>query len=317
MSGSRVGTGMRTTAIVAMMAAGLVVAAPAWAQTTTVDARLTQLEKRMNTVERVVSTRNGGPLVQPEIGPSTSATVAAGTPASAPLADLQSRIVSVEAALAGVTGRIETAEHRLSQLELDFAAYKKSSDARLRALEEKTLPTGEVAEAVPALPKSGIKAAPPTPKLAVDAGRAQRLVEVPKPTGKDAADKGTYSYNYGYRLWKAKLYPEAETQLEKFATRYPGHRLISQAQNTLGLVYLDDNRAKDAATIFFDNYSKMPDGARAPDSLLNLARALIALKRPATDVCQVYKELGDVYGSKLTPVQRAEADKGRATYKCH
>ena len=91
---------------------------------------------------------------------------------------------------------------------------------------------------------------------------------------------------------------------------------LTGAQNVLGLVYLDDNRANDAAHIFYDNYSKLPDGDRAPDSLLNLAKSLTAMKRPATDICQVYKELGDVYGDKLSAGQKAEADRGRATYKC-
>ena len=40
------------------------------------------------------------------------------------------------------------------------------------------------------------------------------------------------------------------------------------------------------------------------------------MKRPAADICQVYKELGDVYGDKLSTAQSAEAAKGRATYKC-
>ena len=55
--------------------------------------------------------------------------------------------------------------------------------------------------------------------------------------------------------------------------------------------------------------------AGAP-GVLNLAKSLTVMKRPAADVCQVYKELGDVYGDKLNAGQKAEADKGRATYKC-
>jgi TolA-binding protein len=307
---------MRKAVMAAMMATGLVVAMPAGAQTTTVDGRLTQLEKRLNTVERVLINKNGGPLVQPEIGPATPVINTDGTPASAPLADLQAKVNAVESELAGLTGRIETAEHRLSQLELDFAAYKKSTDARIRALEERTADAGDVAAPTP---KPGT--APPVsatlpPKPAADPTRATRIAAVVKPTGKDAADKGTYAYNYGYRFWQAKLYPEAETQLEKFATRFPGHRLVSRAGNVLGLIYLDDNRPKDAATTFYDNYSKLPDGDRAPDSLLNLTKAMAALKRPSADICEVYKELGDVYGTQLSAAQQAEAAKGRAANKC-
>ncbi|WP_329631087.1 tetratricopeptide repeat protein [Sphingomonas sp.] len=305
-----------------VMIAGLAAAAPvgAQAQSLSLDARVGQVEKRLNTVERVLSRQNGGgPLVQPEIGPPDASTTAAGTPASAPLTDLQARVAAVESATASLTNRVETTEHRLQQLEGDFAGYRRATDARLRALEE-SRPTSaaggnEAADDTPARPA---RPAPATPKpsAAADSARADRVAAVPKPTGTDAADKATYAYNYGYRLWKAGLYPEAEAQLEKYGTRFPKHRLVSRAQNVLGLVYLDDDRAKDAAQIFYENYSKLPDGDRAPDSLFNLARSLVVLKRPAPDICQVYKEVGDVYGDKLTAAQRAEADRGRATYKC-
>ena len=281
---------------------------------------MTQVEKRLNTVERVVSRTSGGtPMVQPDIGPPDGSVAAAGTPASAPLADMQARVASVEGELNGLTNRVETAEHRLQLIEADFAAYRKATDARLRALEDRGAVAPDPAAVSdgpapirPAKPVTG----PTKPAPAADPARADRVAAVPKPTGADAPDKGTYAYNYGYRLWKADLYPEAEAQLDKYATRFPKHRLTSRAQNVLGLIYLDDGKPKEAAQIFYENYSKLPDGDRAPDSLLNLAKALTALKRPAPDICQVYKELGDVYGDKLTPAQKADADKGRAAYKC-
>ena len=64
-----------TTVMIA--AASLAITAPAHAQDRSVDARLGQLEKRMNTVERVVS-RTSGPLVQPEIGPDNQPVAAPG-----------------------------------------------------------------------------------------------------------------------------------------------------------------------------------------------------------------------------------------------
>ena len=311
---------MRKFAMMVTIAGGLIAAGPVGAQSyaPSLDARMTQVEKRLNTVERVISRTSGGtPMVQPEIGPPDATSSAAGTPASAPLADLQARTASVEREVSGLTNRVETAEHRLQQLEADFAAFRKDTDARLKALEGggsgASAPVTATDAPVPAKPAKPVAAAP---KPAADADRAGRVAAVPKPTGADAPDKGTYAYNYGYRLWKAGLYPEAEAQLEKYNTRFPKHRLTSRAQNVLGLIYLDDNRANDAAHIFYDNYSKLPDGDRAPDSLLNLAKSLTAMKRPATDICQVYKELGDVYGDKLSAGQKAEADRGRATYKC-
>lgn len=309
---------MRRVSIIAIAAAGFV-AVPAQAQTATVEGRLTLLEKRMNTVERVVSRQSGG-LIQPEISPVAPTATPEGTPASAPLTDLQTRVGAVETELAGFTGRLETAEHRLQQIEDDFAAYKRATDARLKALETPggtagPLTPGDETGPAPVRPtRPGGTTAPDKP--AADPDRAALVGAVVKPTGKDAVDKAMYAYNYGYRLWQAKLYPEAEAQLQGYSGKYPGHRLVSRAQNLLGLVYMDDAKPNLAAQIFYDNYSKLPDGERASDSLLNLAKALTVLKKPRTDVCRVYTELNDVYGTKLTAAQKAEADKGRVANKC-
>lgn len=311
---------------VMMAAAGLAIAAPAHAQDRSVDARLGQLEKRMNTVERVVS-RTSGPLIQPEIGPDNQPVTAPGTPASAPLADLEQRLTSVETELSGFTGRLETDEHKMQQLEADFAAYKRATDARLKALEDRgAAPAGDADPAAvtdspaPAPVKSGTKpAAGPAPKpapAASDPDRAKAVAAIPKPAGKDAVDKAMYAYNYAYRLWQAQFYPEAEAQLQGFGTKYAGHRLVSRAQNLLGTIYMDDGKPNLAAQIYYENYSKLPDGERAADSLLNLAKALTVLKKPRTDICRVYTELNDVYGSKLTAAQKADADKGRAANRC-
>jgi TolA-binding protein len=313
-----------TTVMIA--AASLAIVAPAQAQDRSVDARLGQLEKRMNTVERAVS-RTSGPLVQPEIGPDNQPVAAPGTPASAPLADLEQRVSSIESELTGFTGRLETDEHKMQQLEADFAAYKRATDARLKALEDRGAPPpGDADPAAvsdgpaPGPVKSGPKpAAGPAPKPATaanDPDRAKAVAAIPKPAGKDAVDKAMYAYNYGYRLWQAQFYPEAEAQLQGFAGKYPGHRLVSRAQNLLGTIYMDDGKPNLAAQIYYENYSKLPDGERAADSLLNLAKALTVLKKPRTDICRVYTELNDVYGAKLTAAQKADADKGRAANKC-
>lgn len=312
---------MRKSLIMAVLASAVFVVLPADAQTASVEGRLQQLEKRMNTVERVISRTSGG-MVQPEIGPTTTPIDPAGTPAGAPLVDLQARVSTLENELARFTGRLETDEHRLQQLEQDFAAYKKSTDARIKALEDRLGPqsagTGDGGDGPVTRPpvKPPVAGGTKPPPTTADPDRAARVAAVVKPTGKDAVDKAMYAYNYGYRFWQAKLYPEAEAQLQGFAGKFPGHRLTSRAQNLLGLVYMDDGKPNLAAQIFYDNYSKVPDGERAADSLLNLAKALAVLKKPKADICRVYGEASDVYGTKLTAAQKAELDRGRAANKC-
>ena len=159
-------------------------------------------------------------------------------------------------------------------------------------------------------PRAGARTArdrprpPPTPSDAAptaaraDAGRSRarrRGRRDRKPDTGDAAEDG---YTYGYRLWTAKLYPEAATALKPVADKYPKHRRASFAQNLLGRAYLDDGKPSLASLAFYDSYKKFPDGERAPDSLFYLAQALVKLKKPAADVCKVYAELTDVYGDE-------------------
>ena len=75
----------------------------------------------------------------------------------------------------------------------------------------------------------------------------QRLAAVraiPKP---QTADAGDDEYSYGFRLWEAKFYPEAQQQLKLLIDKYPRYPRISYARNLLGRAYLDDGKPRDAA----------------------------------------------------------------------
>ncbi|HEU0065613.1 MAG TPA: hypothetical protein VFQ57_00065, partial [Sphingomonas sp.] len=122
-------------------------------------------------------------------------------------------------------------------------------------------------------------------------------------------------YSYGYRLWAAKLYPEAAAQLKKTVADYPKHRRASYAQNLLGRAYLDDGKPSLASMAFYDNYKKMPDGERASESLYYLAQSLMTLKKPG-DACKVYAELTEVYGTKIGASMKADVARGRTAAKC-
>ena len=145
-----------------------------------------------------------------------------------------------------------------------------------------------------------------------DLGRAARLVAVERTDTGDAAED---SYMYGYRLWAAKLYPEAETQLKQVVTAYPKSKRASYAQNLLGRSYLDEGKNSAASVEFYNNYKKMPEGERAPESLYYLGQSLMKLNKPA-DACKVYSELTDVYGTKIGADMKANVAKGRNAAKC-
>ncbi|MCD2323664.1 hypothetical protein LQ953_06495 [Sphingomonas sp. IC-56] len=292
------------------------------AQAQTVEVRVDKLEREMRAVQRKVFPGGAGQTVEPQITPEVN-TVVPGVPASSPLADLTQRVSSLEGQLATLTGQVEQSQYRLRQLEDAFNAYKAATDARMKGFEAPRAPapgaavTGDTAEVDPA-PETASRPAPARPAADKPAAkptgaRAQQLAAVAKPSSGDPAED---AYTYGYRLWQAKLYPEARAQFETVVNKYPQHRRASYSQNLLGRSYLDAGAPSLAAVAFYENYKKNPNGERAPDSLYYLADALTKLKKPSSEVCKVYNELSQLYGDRLSAEMKAGVAEGRATNKC-
>lgn len=275
------------------------------------DGRVGKLESEMRAVQRKVFPGTSGALVEPQISPSAEPPAAIGTPSSSALADLTQRVTALETQQRTLTGEIEQAQYRLRQLEDQFAAYRKTTDARLAGAAPVTVPTAP--RPADAAPDDGTTAAPApkTPAAKPTAGTGA-VAGVERPDTGDAAED---SYLYGYRLWAAKKYPEAETQLKSVVATYPKHRRASFAQNLLGRSYLDDGKPSLASIAFYDNYKKYPDGERASESLYYLGQSLMKLNKPA-DACKVYGELTDVYGAKLDAATKARVATARTQAKC-
>ena len=311
------GTG---SAIGAVLLAGI---APATAQSN-VEGRVGRLESEMRAVQRKVFPGGGGAMVEPQISPETSAAVPAGTPATSPVTDLNNRVVALEQQMATMTGQIEQTQYRLRQIEDQFAAYKKATDAKIAAqtagaprdvdavgVTVPSAPRAAAAEAASGRPVARGGGVLTPPDDAVPA-RAAAASAIEKPSTGDA---GEDAYVYGYRLYAAGKYPEAEAQLKQVVATYPKHRRASYAQNLLGRSYLDEGKPSLASIAFYDNYKKFPEGERAPDSLYYLGQSLTKLNKPA-DACKVYGELNDVYGDKISASMKADIAKARVTAKC-
>ena len=313
--------------ILMTFAAGVATILPsvAIAQTGTVEARVGRLESEMRAVQRKVFPGGAGQLVQPEIVAPTATTEINGAPASTPIADLTARVSSLEQQVTTLTGQVEQNGFQLRQLREQFEAYKAATDARLT---QAAPAAGEgavggavggpndpapIASATPSRPLAGNRPAVAAKPVADDPGRAARLAAIKRPA--KGGDQAEEQYLYGYRLWEAKLYPEAQAQLKKTVADHPGSRRASYAQNLLGRAYLDDGKPSLASMAFYENYKKMPDGERAPDSLLYLGQALVKLDKPA-DACRVYAELTDVYGAKMSAAFKADLARGRTAAKC-
>ena len=306
-----------------LAAALLSVAGPLAAQTApaTLDGRVNRLEREMRAVQRQAFP-NGA--VQPELGGTTVPVTPAGNAATAPIADLTSRIDALERQLQTSTGATEQTGFRIRQLEESVARLQ----TRLAALESAGAATTPSAATTPAVRSdemvepARVTTRPPVrpaatttdrPASRPDPARRALVAAVEMPSTGDAVED---EYTYAFRLYDAKLYPEAQTKLKAFAQGHPTtNKRWSYAQNLLGRAYLDEGKPALASVAFYDNYQKAPRGERASESLYWLGRSLTRLGK-LPDACKVYDELADVYGAKLTSDARARAAKGRADAKC-
>jgi TolA-binding protein len=225
------------------------------------------------------------------------------------------RLDSIEAQLARLTSQTEENANAVTQL-----------TARVEALEAARVPApapvavdaapAALVEPAPTLTPAPAKASPPKapPAQKPAAPSADRIAAVQKIAKPQTDDPGDDEYTYGFRLWDAGFYPEAEQQLRLFIDKYPDHARASFGRNLLGRAYLDDGKPSDAATWFLKNYQADKDGARAPDSLLYLAEAMMALK-DTKKACIALAEFAKVYTPLATGrlADQYEGDRSKVT----
>lgn len=284
------------------------------AQRTTIEGRVDRLEQEMRAVQRKVFPGGAGQIVSPEISPTPAAPgIAAGAPAASPIADLTARVTAIEAQLARLTGQVEEGGHRLRQLEDAFARFSAPPPTPVAATSPAPAATAPVTPraTAPSQPSPARKA-PPAPAGAAAAARAEQVALIERPsTGNAASD----SYGYGYRLWQAKFYPEAQAQLQATVDKFGKDPIASRAQNLLGRAYLDDGKPSVAAKLLYENYRERPKGDRAAESLAWVGEALIQLNR-TKDACLAYDELTEVFGASMPGNVRDMVAKGRVRAKC-
>ncbi|WP_439539400.1 tetratricopeptide repeat protein [Sphingomonas sp.] len=313
---------LNKSAAMAVVLAGMAsIAMPVAAQTSRdgIEGRVDRLEREMRAVQRKVFPGGAGQTVEPQITTPDRSGPAPGIPASGVVSDLTARVSALESQQSALTGQIEQNQYRLRQLEEAFTAYKRSTDARLKALEDGASAVGGNAPAtgIGTTPTPTPAPRPTTPRPTTPAPTTSTptapVPGIERPSTGDAAED---SYTYGFRLWQAKQYDKAIVELRSVVQKHPKHRRASYAQNLLGRALLDQGKPALAATAFFENYQKMPNGERAPDSLYYLAQALVKMKKPASEVCKVYDELTQVYGDRLSEAMKMDVATGRSASKC-
>jgi TolA-binding protein len=303
--------------------AAFALSASAVAQDANIDGRVGKLEKEMRAVQRQVFPAGAGKFLEPDIQSPTSAKPENPSTTSA-TSDLLVRVDALEAQLAILTGQVEQQGNNMRGL-----------DARLKLLEAQLasaqLANAQQETAVPATAASVLPAAAPVPAAVVvkpkpvvaatkpeataakpSAARVAAVAAIERPATGDAFEDG---YNYGYRLWEAKFYPESQVTLEETLAKYPKHKRASFLRNLLGRAWLDDKKPATAVKVFYDNYKADPRGERAPDSLFFLGSALTDLGKTA-EACEAYGELTKAYPDVANGRLADRVTAGKTRAKC-
>lgn len=279
---------------------------PVIAQDANIDGRVGKLEKEMRAVQRQVFPNGAGKFIEPDIqSPNAPKST---TSSSTATADLLARVDALETQLATLTGQVEQhgnsmrgMEGRLKSLEAQLKAQAAAPPPALPAAAAASTP-------VATKPKPGIT--PPAAKPT--AARTAAVAAIERPATGDAFEDG---YNYGYRLWEAKFYPEAQVTLEETITKYPKHKRASFARNLLGRAWLDDKKPATAVKVFYDNYKTDPRGERAPESLFFLGDALTDLGKTA-EACEAFGELAKAYPDAASGRLAGRIASGKTRAKC-
>jgi TolA-binding protein len=280
---------------------GPVPVARAQAAPESTDVRLRRIEAELRAVQRKVFPDGAGKTFGPEITPPASGST---PPAPTPTAvtDILTRMDAVESQLQRLTAASEENQNHIAKLEARLATLEAAGAAPASTAVPSAsspaiaaLPVAE--QPAPVRPTAKPAAAKPdAAKAEASPDRVAAVMAIEKPS---TTDKGEDEYTYGYRLWEAKFFPEAQQQLQRVVQQYPRHARISYARNLLGRAYLDDGKPGTAAQYFLQNYQADRKGDRAADSLLYLGVAMSRLKEEKR-ACVAFAEFRQAYPFELT-----------------
>jgi len=274
--------------------------------------RLRKIEAEVRALQRQVFPA-GETQFQPQPGVTTPGQPQAGSPATSPVTDLLTRMDAIEAQNARLTAQVEELSNRLRRIENNAPSAPVATTTAPLPPEVGDTPIPAQTQPQPQPRPRPVVAAPPPKPVAPTAARIAAVKAIVKP---QTGDAGEDDYTYGFKLWEAKFYPEAAQQLKLFVDKYPRHKRISYARNLLGRAYLDDDKPREAATWFLQNYQANKKGDRAADSLLFLAQTMVQLK-DTNRACIALGEFADTYKTEAAGRLRGQYDETRKAAACN
>lgn len=284
---------------------------PAYAQSQAqVNQRLERIEGQLRAVQRVVFPGGSERFFEPEVDTGAAPVPGGqqvGIPSGGALTDVLVRLEALEGQLSRLTAATEVNANALDQMERRLLALENTAAPQV--------PATPAPQATGVIPLPSVSGSTAPPAATAEGPSPQRVAAVQAIAKPATGDMGDDEYVYGFRLWEAGFYPEAQQQLGLFVERYPSHARISFGRNLLGRAFLDAGDPRRAATHFFENYQANKQAARAPDSLLFLAESMIALGDTGR-ACIALAEFGDTYPALATGRLQGQYDTNRRRIDC-
>jgi tol-pal system protein YbgF len=290
----------RASAAVALVFAGAMTLAPvdAFAQAgsnpeiQSLLSRIERLQRDMNTLQRQVYRGNVPP-------PSAEAPAAAMGSGSEPnlAAAMQVRLDEIETQMRVFTGRLEEANHAISELTKKVETLASDIDLRLKTLEGRGGAPTAVGPGGAAPPGGTPPAANPTPVPGGPPGNLGTLTPqdlnarppsgAPAPGGSPATQSASAlpagsvqeQYSYATAFLSKSDWTGAEKALSAFIAAHPKDPLAGNAQYWLGESHYVRGDFNSAAHAFAKGYKDYPKSAKGPDNLLKLGLSLANLKK--------------------------------------
>ena len=278
---------LRRLALASAAVLTLVSAAPALAQTPIdpLDARdarrLDRMEQVMRELRSIVfqGRDSGKPVV---VQPAET---------DYQLQELTRRIADLEQALTRVNGQLETTNHDLELAKRDAEAVKRDNKA--------------LADRLGGVEQRQVAPAPETPSPDLAGGSA--YAAAPVQTASEA-------FTAARQLMLGGDYTGAEGAFRDYVDRYDDSAKAPEARYWLGKTLAARGANADAAQAYIGAIRGWPATSWAPDATVELARSLVAIKKP-TDACQILGEFDRRY-PKATAAVKGRAAAARTQAKC-
>jgi TolA-binding protein len=303
---------IRRFALGLALASTCAVSVPALAQDSDQEARLRKIEAELRAVQRTVFPGGDGRFFTPEVNAAQAGTPAPASITTTAVTDILVRLDSIEAQVARITAHEEENANTIADLKARLAALEVVDT---NAVNPQAPVNGMNTAPVAATATTSASAPVSTPAAAPAGPSADRIAAVSAIAKPDTGNPGNDEYTYGFRLWDAKFYPEAQQQLRKYIETYPNDSQISYGRNLLGRAFLDAGQAREAATWFLQNYQADKNGARAGDSLLFLAEAMVSMNDNSR-ACIALAEFGDTYPALASGRLKQQYERDRASITC-